>query len=366
MSRPASVLSLYLRQPERLATASPETWDRLVPMARAAGLLGRIAAQVERAGGLDAVPPPVRPHLLTAKRLAEKQRRDTLYNVDCLTELLQPALGRIILLKGAAYLCADLPPALGRIFSDIDILVPRGLLAHVEGVLGLAGWRTGDIAPYDDSYYRRWMHQLPPLVNEERGSAVDVHHTIVPLTARVALSADELLKEVVPLPDRPALAILSPPDLVLHSIVHLFSEGEFMRGLRDLDDINLLLRDFARTPGFWEMLTRRALVLDLTRPLFYALRYATALLATPVPDDVMRLAAQWAPPRPALAVMDGALRRGLCAPHPDDADRWTGPALTLLYVRAHYLRMPLHLLAMHLTRKSVMRSTVAKPAEAAR
>ncbi len=42
-------------------------------------------------------------------------------------------------------------------------------------------WIKSD--PYDDLYYRRWMHELPPLVHSERGQLVDVHHTILPLTA---------------------------------------------------------------------------------------------------------------------------------------------------------------------------------------
>ncbi len=350
-----NLLAFYLRQPERLASASLGEWDRLIPIARTAGLLGRLADLVEHGGGGDGVPAAVRPHLRAAAAMAAKHGRDTRYNVARLAELLRPALGRLILLKGAAYLCAGLPPAAGRIFNDVDILVPKRLLPHVEGILAMGGWRLGDITPYDEFYYRRWMHQLPPLVDGARGTAVDVHHTIVPLTARVALGADELLGHVVAVPDQPDLAVLSPPDMVLHSAVHLFNEGEFGRGLRDLDDLNRLLRHFAATAGFWELLLRRAEVLDLARPLFYALRYAALLLGTPVPETVMRAAASRAPRQPALAVMDGLFTRALRSPHPDAADWLTGPALDLLYLRAHYLRMPLHLLVVHLARKAVMR-----------
>ena len=43
--------------------------------------------------------------------------------------------------------------------------------------------------PYDDAYYRRWMHELPPLIHRERDRMIDVHHTILPLTARITPDA---------------------------------------------------------------------------------------------------------------------------------------------------------------------------------
>ena len=44
--------------------------------------------------------------------------------------------------------------------------------------------------------------------------------------------------------ERPGFAVLAPEDMVLHSATHLFNEGEFDRGLRDLNDLDLLLREF--------------------------------------------------------------------------------------------------------------------------
>ncbi len=49
--------------------------------------------------------------------------------------------------------------------------------------------------PYDDLYYRQWMHELPPLVHGERGRMVDVHHTILPLTARPTPDAQALIAD---------------------------------------------------------------------------------------------------------------------------------------------------------------------------
>jgi hypothetical protein len=345
-------LASYLRWPERIARASLADWDRLIPIARSAGLLARLAHLVAERSELDAVPAAPRTYLLVARTLAEKHARDTRYEIGRLAELLQPLVGRLVLLKGGAYLAADLPPAAGRVFNDTDILVPREALDHIEALLGLHGWRLGDIDPYDEAYYRRWMHQLPPLVHGQRQAVVDVHHTLVPATARITLEAAEVLSRAVPVPGRPELAVLAPPDMVLHSAVHLFNEGEYGRALRDLDDLNRLLRHFGADPAFWDELPRRAAALDLRRPLFYALRYSSTLLGTPVPAALLAAGGPWGPER---AWMDALFTRALRSPHPLCADALSGAALRVLYVRAHYLRMPLHLLLPHLVRKAMRR-----------
>jgi hypothetical protein len=351
-----TALARYLRAPEQLAGLRLEDWDRLVPTARRAGLLARLTLLVERTIGLDAVPAPARPHLVSSTTLAEKHVRDTWRELDRLLEVLTPVVGRLVLLKGGAYVAADLPPAKGRTFNDIDILVPKDRLADVETMLQLAGWSYGDIDPYDEQYYRRWMHQLPPLTNASIGSSLDVHHGLVPATARIRLDAALVLAEAVPVPGRPALAVLAPPDMVLHSAVHLLNEGDYEHGLRDLHDLDLLLRHFGTAPEFWRSLAARGRALNLTRPLYYALRYTAAAFGTPVPAEINREAEAWAPPWPGgRGAMDALFGQALRSPHPAAATALTAPALWLLYIRAHYLRMPLPLLLPHLARKAMRR-----------
>ncbi|MFX6435483.1 nucleotidyltransferase family protein, partial [Acinetobacter baumannii] len=75
---------------------------------------------------------------------------------------------------------------------------PRDALDAVEAALLGAGWEWVKPDPYDDAYYRRWMHELPPLIHHERDRMIDVHHTILPLTAQpkpdaAALIADSVL-----------------------------------------------------------------------------------------------------------------------------------------------------------------------------
>jgi hypothetical protein len=347
-------LSSYLANPGKLPELTLAEWDVLIPEARQAGVLPRLAEFLRSSAQLERVPERPRSHVRSAITLAEKHRRDVLYELDRLGETLRGTIDRIILLKGAAYVAADLPPGRGRVFSDIDILVARDRLPAIEAVLNLAGWRHGEISAYDQQYYRRWMHQIPPLVHFARQAALDVHHSIVPPTARVALPSAELFTDVVDLPERPGFATLSPPDMVLHSAVHLFNEGEFGRGLRDLSDLDLLLRHFGNAvPGFWPALLARAAKLDLCRPLFYALRYGQLLLGAPVPGEVARWITQRSPGPARLRMMDALFELALRHRRTRARGLRTRTALWLLYVRSHYLKMPLHLLLPHLARKAV-------------
>src|SRR3546814_20445808 len=75
----------------------------------------------------------------------------------------------------------------------------RSRLDAVEAGLIAAGWEWVKPDHYDDQYYRRWMHELPPLIHKERDRMIDVHHTILPLTARQTPDAEALIADSVAL-----------------------------------------------------------------------------------------------------------------------------------------------------------------------
>ncbi|MBI3706400.1 MAG: nucleotidyltransferase family protein [Proteobacteria bacterium] len=330
-------------------------WDLLIRQARRSVVLARLCERADLAGVLARLPEAPRLHLEAARTLARKHARDIHWEVRCIARALRDTDVPLILLKGAAYVMAGLPAARGRIFSDVDILVPWDSLAAVEAALEKAGWRQIKLDAYDQRYYRNWMHQIPPLRHAERGSVIDVHHTIVPRTTRVRLDAAELRAAARPLSDHPGIWTLAPADLVLHSATHLFNEGEAERSLRDLDDLDLLLRHFAAAPGFWEQLVARARELDLARQLYYALRHTARLLGTPVPAATLQLAQAGAPHRLLRPIMDTLFDRMLRASHPSCHDALSATALWLLYARAHHLRLPPHLLIPHLIHKAIAR-----------
>lgn len=342
---------------------SPLEWDLLIRQGRRANLLARLALALTERGWIDAVPPRPRTHLDSALRMVERQSVALNWEVSCIREALDGIDAPIILLKGAAYVMAGLPAAAGRVFSDVDILVPRHRLEAVERDLRLHGWRSQHDNPYDQRYYRQWMHEIPPMRHIRRGTVIDVHHAILPETARIKVNTPALLEAAARLPGQDGrLRVLKPADMVLHSATHLFHEGELGSGLRDLFDLDCLMRHFGQAPGFWEELVPRARELGLTRPLYYATRYTQMLLSTPIPPEVLEAAQQAGRPAvPAGAVMDFCYRRALLPLHGSCDTAGSAAARLALYIRSHWIRMPFPLLAYHLTRKALVRPKPPEP-----
>jgi len=351
-TRQTNLLIQALRAPESSLAGSPVDWDLLIRQARRADLLAHLCLLLEAQGLLERVPALPFRHLDSARSYARAQHRVVRWEVRCLRRALASIGVPVILLKGAAYVMADLPPGRGRLFNDIDILVPRERLAATEQALLAHGWMTTHLNAYNQRYYRRWMHELPPLRHIRRRTVLDVHHNILPETARLHPAPEKLIAAAQSFSDDPEVHMLAPADMVLHSATHLFHDGELEHGLRDLVDLDALLRDFGRDEQFWQGLVPRARELDLVRPLYYALRYTHRILGTPVPDAVQQ-AIRARSPRAALKqVMDALFNRALMVDHPSCAMPLTGLARSLLYIRAHYLRMPLYLLIPHLLRKA--------------
>lgn len=347
------VLVRVLRDPAQLRGLSLADWDLLLRQARASRLLARLALLAQRHAA-DAIPEQAAPHFEGALLVAQRHREAVEWEIVQLKQALDGVGLPLILLKGAAYLAAGLSAAEGRSFSDIDILVPKDRIHQAEAALMLHGWAASHHSAYDDRYYREWMHELPPMQHGRRMTVVDVHHAILPLTASSKPDSAKLIGAARALPGRPGVMALSPLDMVVHSACHLFHEEELEKGLRDLCDLDALLRDFAALPGFWPELLARASELDLERAVFYALRFSHRLLATPVPADMLERAARFGPGPLLTTLMDGLYGRALLPPHPSCEDGRSGLARRMLFVRAHWLRMPPTLLVRHLAHKAAV------------
>jgi len=364
---PLRLLRQVWRDPATLAALSLADWDLLIRQGRAADLLGQIAHACELGCGWMNIPWQPRRHLQSAALLAARQRRELVWEVEKIREALGAKGLSLVLLKGAAYALSNSAAAGGRLVSDVDILVRRNDLPVVESALLQRGWVSAKSSAYEQHYYRRWMHEIPPMKHFQRGTVIDVHHAILPLSGRLHPSTDQLLAAARPLADDPTVKVLGPLDLVLHSAAHLFHEGEFDKGLRGLVDIDRLLLAAGGQAQEWADLVARAHELALQRPLFYALRYAALLLGTPVPTTASQALAAVPGARPAgvcLTLMDALFLRALRPPHASTADLFTPTARFLLYLRGHWLRMPPWLLTQHLTRKLFTPTQPAQPPSA--
>jgi hypothetical protein len=354
--RAQRLLLAALKSPEKLPDVPSADWEVLLRVARRVRLLGRLEADLARAGLLERIPARAAAHLRAARNVIEHRKTLVSWEVNRLLWALNGLDVPLILLKGAGYVLADLPPARGRLFADVDLLVPEERIADVEARLVERNWFRMQIDPYDDRYYRVWMHEIPPLRHRERGTEIDIHHRLLPRTSRLKSDPAPLFAAARPLAD-PRLRVLAPADMVLHALVHLFLEGDPDEGLRlrDLVDVHDLLCHYGQQPGFWTGLLPRARALGFERPLFYGLHHAHRLLGTPIPRDVLQALEDAAPPWPIRKPMHHLIHLALLPGHPDYPSRWAALSRWLLYVRAHWLRMPPVLLARHLSYKAWLR-----------
>jgi hypothetical protein len=357
----ADLIVVALGDPGRVASLSLAEWDLLIRQGRRANLLGTLAQRIVRSGLIAGVPRAPRAHLESALKMADRHALSVRWEVRCIADALAGAGVDLILLKGAAYVMAGLPAAAGRTFSDVDILVPKELIGDAESALMIHGWQGSHHDEYDQRYYREWMHEIPPMRHVRRATTIDVHHTILPETARIKVNTAALFDDPLPLAGFDNVHVLKPIDMLLHSATHLFHEGELDNGLRDLVDLDSLFRHFGGDAAFWAGLLPRARELGLSRPLYYALSYSRQILATPMPQEIIDTAATIAPPPLPRRLMDACYERALRPDHASCEQRGSGLARRALYVRSHWLRMPLPLLIRHLTHKALLRP--AKPEE---
>ncbi|AEG49220.1 hypothetical protein Sphch_1532 [Sphingobium chlorophenolicum L-1] len=319
----ARLLVQALRDPDSIGALDAQSWNSLITMARAERLIGTLALRI----GERPVPEAVRPILNDARRDAEREARQALWEADRAAEALAGLDVPVVLLKGTAYAAAGLRAGQGRFIGDLDILVPRDAMQPVEQALLHAGWEWVKDDPYDDAYYRQWMHELPPMIHAGRDRMIDVHHTVLPLTARQTPDAAAMIADAVPITNQ--LYMLSPEDRICHAAAHLLADGDLAGGLRNLWDIYCLL-DGVDAAALDERAARHGLGPHVRQ----ARRLAMALYGG----------------RGRMTPWDWIVAARLLA-----RDGWGRERRKLLrfafYLRSHWLRMPPAMLARHLFTK---------------
>ncbi len=357
----AMILVGALRDPDSAQNLAAEQWTALLTIARAEQLIGTLAFRLEG----QAVPDGVKAILTDARLNAEVQRRTALWEADCARRALAEYDGKVVLMKGTAYVASDLRAGQGRSIGDLDIMVAQPDLPTVEAMLLAAGWEWVKQDAYDDAYYRDHMHELPPMIHRERDRMIDVHHTILPLTARPRPDAAAMMADAVPLPlaggvrggpekivgslpfesdppptppvsGRGEVFVFSPEDMVCHCAAHLFADGDLAGGLRNLWDFHCLTQEFtASDPGFRTRLSQRAEHHGLTAAVERAQRLADHLYVSGCDQ---------------ITLTDRLFIRRLTARN--GYGQQTRRFIRLaFYIRSHALRMPPMMLARHLWTK---------------
>lgn len=335
-----ALLVQALRNPGMVEGLNAQSWTALLAAARAEQLIGTLAWRVD---GL-AMPQAARDVLADARAAVEQGRLAALWEAEMARRALADSGMPVVLLKGTAFVAAGLSAGVGRQIGDLDILVPHERIEEAENALIAAGWEWVKPDPYDDEYYRRWMHELPPLIHRTRDRMIDVHHTILPLTARVRPDADVLIERSVALGN--GLQILSPQDIVIHAAAHLIADGDLQGGLRNLWDIDRLCREFAEErEGFYASLYEESARHGLLDAVARALRLSQQIFETPLDEGHVHIGVDQRARR-----SDALFRRRLLA-----RDGWGQQTRKLtelgFYLRGHWLRMPPFMLVRHLWTK---------------
>jgi Uncharacterised nucleotidyltransferase len=331
-------LAKALAEPSYVLGLDARGWNALLTMARSERLDATLGL---RLAGLD-IPPTARAVLDGALAGQAGNRTTALWEAEMALRALSPHGIPVILLKGAAFVAAGLDAGLGRRIGDLDILVPRDRLDDAESALLKARFEWVKDDPYDQAYYRDHMHELPPLIHRDRDQMIDVHHTILPLTARPRPDAAALVAASIPAdPAKPdGVRVLCPQDMIIHAVAHLFADGDMEGGMRNLWDIDRLVRQFGSTPDFWPRLIERARLHQLAKSTSRALRLTRHLYGTPVDSHFA-----WDGRRGDIFYLGRILAR----------NGWGQQSRKLLrfafYVRSHWIRMPPLMLAKHLARK---------------
>jgi len=350
-----NILTQALIDPKKTIQLSLKEWELLIAQAASCSLLGRLYYLFYTADILSEIPQQVLWHFESGYKVAEHMRINTRREIQEITEALSSTNITPVFLKGAMYAIRKLPNCFGRSFSDIDILVAKSEINDAEVQLYSYGWIPQKNEAYNEQYYRKWMHEIPPLQHAKRRTVLDLHHNILPLTNKNCPDASTFNTQELLIDKLGLITFLSDVDLVIHTAVHLFTESEFHHGLRDLSDIDMLIRHFCLSePKFIDLLIERANHLGLSTYLWLALKYSALILSTLITDKQLGKL-EWQPSNKLAIVFLNFCFINIFRPNHRSCRNWKmAVAEFFLYWRGHLIRMPLRLLIPHLARKSYM------------
>lgn len=335
------------RKPQSIENFGVKEWQTLLAQGYANNMMARITFWFKQHDIFDHIPSSIQWHFDAAWHYYLAYKDGVLKECAAIQSATAMGATPVVFLKGTAYLLQDLVVAQGRLFSDVDILTSRSELTQTEQFLLWNGWQHLEKSEYDQSYYRAWMHELPPFVHLARGTTLDLHHNIVPpISGRSPdITAFPIAQGEI---DGLTFSTFSPAAMTLHSIVHLFFEEDFSKGFRDLNDIHLLFFEFGSSQDFWQELLSQAEQHNFMKEVALACYFSEYFFHSTIPPDV-RIALSNVI-SPADMFLNRLIFKRLLAPK----DGITKPAQVFVFaglLRGHLRKMPLPILIRHTAHK---------------
>ncbi|MBT6033846.1 MAG: nucleotidyltransferase family protein [Kordiimonadaceae bacterium] len=343
-----NILIDVLKKPEIMEGLSREQWNTCLREAKMSGLAGRLSYDARDIGIIEKLPAKVQDIFSSYDYNSASSTRKIKWEINRVKRALKGSDEKVVLLKGGAYIEKGMSCTVGRVSVDLDILIARNRIDWAEDIFLKAGWRHQVINDYDQKFYREYSHELPPLVHPDRYISIDVHHNILPTTSKLCPDVTKMIETSVKMEN--GFYVFSNEDIILHSIVHQFQDGEVRSSLRNLIEQHDMYKEFGKDEGFWQKLIPRAIELGFTRALYYSIHFAKNIFGTAIPDHIIADIKPYGP-----NIITGAIMKfmvmGVISPNlgAKGIARWA--SMNGLYIRSHWLRMPPVLLARHLTIK---------------
>lgn len=342
----ASFIASLIVHPQPVQSFTLEQWNQLVLILRKEKMLARFYAILERGQLLEEIPPEALRHFVNANIVSKKQAALAKKEASELFKALSDKADYIVFLKGAAYSVTDNPASLGRVYSDIDVLVPKHDLDNIEQYLCVVGWKRHEIDDYDEMYYRKWAHEIPPMQHSSRGTVLDIHHNLVPVISGKSINIQAFVKDYGTAHNN--ITVLCEPAMFFHSAIHLFFNEDMSSAFRDMTDLYLVssaqseqffhdVMAITEKYGFRKecILAFHLLSIHFNIKLVECVKISISEELKHISLFELKLLKRLTLPKHPLLV-DGELL----------FDQWLGE------IRGHWMKMPLFILTYHITIKS--------------
>lgn len=331
--------------PDTLCDYDDVTISKVLRVYRAEGMLGILGTEKNKKALNGTI---FHKHIISASRYSERQASQVRQEVRCICSNLKDAGLDVIVLKGAAYNLAGDLNAIGRLMSDLDILVKASVLDQTEQVLKSAGWVEKELDDYDQNYYRAWSHELPPYYNPNTGATLDVHHTLLPVTTRKLFDVENLFKRQE---THLGLSTLCLEERLIHCVVHFSYNEDYGNAFRDLWDLHCLVDEMQQKEGSIKSLLGFDSARQFHRDIAYVLYLNEAYFKAKYDDETSAFI------RKNLNGIRGQIVKKLfklaVVPNHDLTISFGSKfARVMLTFRGHLLKMPLSLFMYHVSMKS--------------
>lgn len=342
-------LYTLLVNPKLGLTLSLHEWQNVIFVLREAKLLGSLYHTAKQASCYDDYPDYAQKHLFSAQIYAQRQAQQITFESLEIRALLEQVGVTAVFLKGAGYTLRNSLNGRGRVCSDIDILVTKENLPKAERHLKSNRWQSEQLNDYDEKYYRQWAHEIPPLFQINRATVLDMHHNVyLPISGRspdIDLFLDSRDKT------ESGCFVLNPRLSLLHSIIHLFTNEDSSSWMRDLFDIYLLAKEF-NDDNLWEDIIELGNKTNFQFEVYCCLKALEYYSLMTLDRTSKKFIEGFEVTKRQSWILENAILPAFCPEHSLLMTNKISRAKNLVYLRGHWIKMPLGVLIKHFTFKS--------------